>query len=225
MSNSCSNIRTAISQYRSHIDVEIQQRAVEYSQLFALDRDTRFAFLEHMPVLGSALEEENLKGTGQPAPEQTKSQKPATVSLLGTETLLAVPGGQENIMDLLGGLNLGAQPVAANATVPKQATAVDLLGDLFGGGSSAPTIAPAVSSTSKVAMDPLADLLGVSSSSSNTFAPVTCYDKNGLVVTLQPLKESSIVTQFKATFTSQSEITNLLFQVAVPKVLNSSLDF
>jgi AP-1 complex subunit gamma-1 len=218
MFNSCSNIKGAVSQYRSHIDVEIQQRAVEYSQLFVLDRDTRFALLEHMPVLESALQEENLKGTGQPAPEQTKSQKPSTASLLGTETLLS--GGKDNIMDLLGGLNLGVQPVVANAPAAKQATAVDLLGDLFGGGPQASSTVPAASSPAKPAIDPLADLLGTGSSLSvpSTFAPVTCYDKNGLTVTLQPLKESSIVTQFKATFASQNEITNLLFQVAVPKV-------
>jgi AP-1 complex subunit gamma-1 len=203
------------------MDVEIQQRAVEYSHIFGLDRDVRFALLEHMPILETAMQEETLKGTGQPLVEQTKSQKPSTASLLGTDVLLGTgkPSGTHNIMDLLGGLDLGGQgpAIASTVGVVKQPTTVDLLGDLFGN-------SPAVPSLNSTKMDPLTDLLRGPISqpiqaSAPTFAAVPCYEKNGLKVTLYPLKESSTITQFKANFTSQSEVTNLLFQVAVPKVL------
>jgi hypothetical protein len=110
-------------------------------------------------------------------------------------------------MDLLGGLNLsGASSAPLNlqpsqtALVPQTSNAVDLLGDLFG---TAPVSAPLVA--------PVAAL---------TFAPIKCYEKNGLNLSLATLKESATMTQIKASFstTGNTEISNVLFQVAVPKV-------
>ncbi|KAI9197178.1 adaptin N terminal region-domain-containing protein [Polychytrium aggregatum] len=59
-----SQIRTLIARYKVNIDVEIQQRAVEYTSLFGLDREISVAILEGVPVLESALREEDLKGKG-----------------------------------------------------------------------------------------------------------------------------------------------------------------
>ena len=111
-------------------------------------------------------------------------------------------------MDLLGGLDLSgsaslsAPVMAASAPTAKPSTGVDLLGDLFGSG-------PASAATAAVA--PVV---------AQTFAPIKCYEKNGLVVTLTPFKELPTLTQIKAVFTSfsGSEISNILFQVALPKV-------
>ncbi len=106
-------------------------------------------------------------------------------------------------MDLLGDLNLGGgAPVMPTAQAPKPAAApVDLLGDLFGGAPAQSAPAAPVGPT--------------------TYPPITCYDRNGLKVTITALKESSTVAQFKAQFSSTngSEISNILFQVAVPKSL------
>ncbi|KAI8911744.1 Clathrin/coatomer adaptor, adaptin-like protein [Gorgonomyces haynaldii] len=60
-----SKIRDTVSQMRTHFDYEIQQRAVEYSQIFSMDPETRTALFERMPELESAVAEEQLKGTGQ----------------------------------------------------------------------------------------------------------------------------------------------------------------
>jgi AP-1 complex subunit gamma-1 len=57
-------IRAVVGKYRSNSDVEVQQRAVEYAQLFSLDKATRDAVLEKMPVLEQAKVEEQRKGTG-----------------------------------------------------------------------------------------------------------------------------------------------------------------
>ena len=59
------------------MDNEIQQRAIEYSQLFGLDRDLRSALLENMPVLADAANEESLKGTGAPLLSSPPSKKAA----------------------------------------------------------------------------------------------------------------------------------------------------
>jgi hypothetical protein len=121
-------------------------------------------------------------------------------------------------MDLLGGLDLsGASTIPAMATssavsIPKQNTSVDLLGDLFGGPAATAAVvahvAPIVAATAPIVP------------SSQGFAPIKCYDKNGLVVTLTPFKELSTLTQVKATFSSSDgkEISNILFQIALPKV-------
>lgn len=60
-------IKSIISKYKTSSQVEIQQRAVEYNQLHGLDRDTRIALLERVPVLESAIKEEDNKGRGSAA--------------------------------------------------------------------------------------------------------------------------------------------------------------
>ena len=91
----------------------------------------------------------------------------------------------------------------STSSMPKPATnALDLLGDLFG---SAPVVKEVAPPT-------------------KVFANVTCYSKNGLNVVITPLKESATVCQFKATFTTTSgDITNINFQVAVPKTLRLAM--
>ncbi|KAJ3272010.1 clathrin associated protein complex large subunit [Terramyces sp. JEL0728] len=189
------SIRDYIQSSKTNIDVEIQQRAVEYDEIYQLDLGTRQAVLEHMPVLESAVKEESLKGTGAAVQEAAPVKKDTGVNLLGDLEGLAINPGvtsapkPDDIMDLLGGLVPAAttvSPVRANSN------AVDLLGDLFG---STPTPAPTPVS----------------------YQPLKCYEKNGLLVTLLPNKESPTVTQVKANFSATTTINNLLFQVAVPK--------
>lgn len=59
-----SQLRSLVVKYRTDMSTELQQRAVEYTQLWTLDRIERLALLERVPVLESAEREEKLKGTG-----------------------------------------------------------------------------------------------------------------------------------------------------------------
>eukprot|EP00842_Homolaphlyctis_polyrhiza_P003050 jgi/Hompol1/3746/HPOL_006719-RA len=93
-------IKTLIAKYRTHIDVEIQQRSVEYTTILSLDHETRVALLEHMPVLDSAVADEALKGTGA-APAAAA----ATASPLGQTSA----SGDLLISDLAGLALGGAQ--------------------------------------------------------------------------------------------------------------------
>lgn len=148
-------------------------------------------------------------------------------------------GGTSNVMDLLGGLGLGA---AANASPPARTVSNDLLGNVFGsspkamGGASAPK--PAVdplaglfgnntpAAAPKPTADPLAGLFGASPPSV-TQAPAfvyTVYAKNDLTITLtaQPRAPGTPSVDLLATFKNSSmfaSISDLLFQVAVPKSL------
>ncbi|KAJ3260977.1 clathrin associated protein complex large subunit [Boothiomyces macroporosus] len=187
------SIKEYIQSNRTNLDVEIQQRAVEYDEIFQLDLGTRQAVLEHMPVLESAVKEESLKGTGAAIQEAAPVKKDTGVNLLGDLEGLAInpittAPKQDDIMDLLGGL---VPPVTNVSPVKANSNAVDLLGDLFGSAPAAP--APV------------------------SYQPIKCYEKNGLLITLLPNKESPTLTQIKASFTSTATINNLLFQVAVPK--------
>ena len=62
--NFVSHIKKLISQYHVDIEVELQQRAVEFGKIFEFDLETRIALLERMPVLESAVAEEAKKGSG-----------------------------------------------------------------------------------------------------------------------------------------------------------------
>lgn len=57
-------LRTLVVKYRTHMDMELQQRAVEYTQFWTLSREQRLALLERIPVLESAEREESTKGLG-----------------------------------------------------------------------------------------------------------------------------------------------------------------
>ncbi|KAJ3196947.1 clathrin associated protein complex large subunit [Irineochytrium annulatum] len=260
-----SQIKSLIARYHTYQVVEIQSRAVEFMSLAGLDRDTRVALLERMPVLESAVKEESLKGSGQPISDGTSTAsesgtKRETANILdfggemaslsvtsaaptpakaddiynlvfgGTTTSTTTPkANSNNIMDLLGGIGLGDtanSPIPTTTAVNKPSA--DLLGDLFGGGTSmiSPSLsAPVVAATKPVSNDPLADLFGNSSSplatSTVTTKSYTCYDKNGLRITLTPTREGEgTVLSVAAKFESKgSQISNLVFQVAVPKSL------
>lgn len=209
----------------------------------------RIALLERMPILESAIAEELLKGTGAGPSEPAKNEgASAGVNLLGDDlaglSMGGAPGGNdvyntmlggvktgqsENIMDLLGGLSMGSnEPTMAPTSSAGKTAAVDLLGDLFGNAPSQPTQVSTLS-PSKVspsaAFDPLADLMG--SMKPAVPAPsaqaLTCYNKNGLLITLSPAKESPQVSQILVSFsTTFSSFTNISFQVAVPKVIHSN---
>lgn len=76
----CSNAKSVITKYQTDMAVELQQRAVEFGQIFGFDAETRYryfivsidvqftsfriALLERMPILESAAAEEARKGSG-----------------------------------------------------------------------------------------------------------------------------------------------------------------
>lgn len=107
-------------------------------------------------------------------------------------------------MDLFGGLGLGgaSKPSMTKQPASNQNTGVDLLGDLFGTGP-APT--------------------SQNSNITSTLKEYTCYSKNNLNITLTPQLRSTgtpyvdIIASFINVGTSP--ITNLVFQIAVPKSL------
>ena len=130
-------------------------------------------------------------------------------------------------MDLLGGLDMGpstasVSAVPAPAGVAKQNT-VDLLGDLFGSNPvSNPVSAPVMGGPSVVPMSaPVAQRQStIPSLATPAFPSIRLYAKNGLAIDLNPVKNSPTLTRINTTFSSVdgSNITNIVFQIALPKV-------
>jgi hypothetical protein len=94
-------------------------------------------------------------------------------------------------MDLLGDLNFSAAPIAApvNHVITSPQPTIDLLGDIFGGKSEPAQITAHV-----------------------------CYSKNDLEITLLPSKTAK-GADVQVKFTTKSAISDITFQVAVPKAL------
>ncbi|KAK4467077.1 adaptin N terminal region-domain-containing protein [Cladorrhinum samala] len=221
-------VRRILQTHQTSLDVEVQQRAAEFGNLFGYDQIRR-GVLEKMPppqikessrVLGEAA-----KKTNKAANRKSKVIKPKEEDLL---------------FDLMG--DSGAAPVSSPTTTTQNA---DLLADILGGApaptTASPSPAPAQSNVASImdlfsqgpastpspapaaaAPPPSAALLAATSSSSpQAAAPAghPCYDNNGLNVTIHIQRNAEGTIQATARFrnTSGVELSNVGLQAAVPK--------
>ncbi|KAK8171854.1 adaptin N terminal region-domain-containing protein [Phyllosticta citrichinensis] len=234
-------LRRLMLTHQTHLDVEIQQRAVEYGNLFAYD-SIRRGVLERMPP-PEIREAQRVLGESTSKKRSSKlvsKKKPSQV----TE--------QDMLLDLMGGSDVPG-PSAPSTTNGSQNNA-DLLADILGGGMSSPppeaTSPPAAQSNVNSIMDlfsnnsgtttpqpqpaaaarpPLsADLFGGLASPppaaatpppGNAAPAHEAYNKNDLHITLQ-VQRSGNSAQILARFRNASNfgrLTNVTLQAAVPK--------
>ncbi|KAI8638021.1 adaptin N terminal region-domain-containing protein [Parasitella parasitica] len=163
-SSAQAKIKELLNEHTVSMEVEIQQRAVEYTNLFSYD-SIRPAVLERMPVPESRAIINHSASTDSPS-----------VGHVSSSGARAGPSDQDLLLDLMGvgtsgggGGGMAEQadvvsqpPAATSSPAQPKASNVDLLADLFGGGSSQHTSsspAPATSSS-------LMDLLGGETSAS-----------------------------------------------------------
>ena len=224
-------IRRLLSNRTSDLSIEIQQRAVEYGNLFAYD-DIRRGVLERMPP-PEIREEQRVLGEATPKQKKaaTKARKPAKQ----TE--------QDMLLDLMGGSDLPAAETSATSNGTQNNA--DLLADILGGGPSIPSATTqSASSNSNGIMDLFPShsaTNGLSSpapqqpisASNDLFSsmstpppqPATstqahnAYQKNDILLTLQ-VQRNAGVAQVLARFhntSNFSRFTNVGLQAAVPK--------
>ncbi|KAL9125633.1 MAG: hypothetical protein Q9217_005186 [Psora testacea] len=226
-------LRRLLSNRTADLSIEIQQRAVEYGNLFAYD-DIRKGVLERMPP-PEIREEQRVLGEATPKQKRAaanKSTKPAKV----TE--------QDMLLDLMGGSDIHAADLSA--TVNGTQKDADLLADILGGGPSIPSH-PTQSAQGQNAVDlfssqsaangassPLsqqpsssatADLVsGLSSTSSQGIAfsggqVYQAYNKNELNLTMQVQRNGGIaqVTARFRNISSFARFSSVGLQAAVPK--------
>ncbi|KAI9280210.1 adaptin N terminal region-domain-containing protein [Umbelopsis sp. AD052] len=233
-------IQGTLQKFTSSMEVEIQQRAVEYSNLFSYD-NIRPAVLERMPVPEERLMSETTGGRGTP-------------SLDGGHSSKAGPSDQDLLLDLMGvGTASGgaaqatpeASPISPSTSskAPPAGNNMDLLADIFGSGSQPAPQSPPPSMgggglldmlgqdtpTSPRAQQQRATSPGLQSMASLGQALPSGRDnrhqafaQDGLVIYLTPTRDQQnpTVINIQITFAndgSQGTISEMQFQAAVPK--------
>ncbi|KAM5356380.1 hypothetical protein ACJ41O_003026 [Fusarium nematophilum] len=218
-------VRRLLQYYQTSLDVEVQQRVVEYGNLFSFDQIRR-GVLEKMPV-PQIKEESRVLG---PAPTKKKAAnrksrviKPTEQDLLDImDAPAASPSNAPSttntdlLADILGGTT--SPPPPSSASPPPQQSNVSSIMDLFGSAPVSSTASPAPPSSNFDLMSP------VSSSTPQPPAPqapagVPCYDSNGLNVTFQIQRNAEGMIQAMARFrnTGSAALSNVSLQAAVPK--------
>uniref|UniRef100_A0A8C1B418 AP-1 complex subunit gamma n=2 Tax=Cyprinus carpio TaxID=7962 RepID=A0A8C1B418_CYPCA len=121
-------IRSIVSIYGSCIDLELQQRAVEYNALFKKYDHMRAAVLERMPVMDkNSPGHTNGDTSGEIKEPDPSKPKPVEAGLLSE------PASQVcDLLDLLDGTDTPLQPSPAPTSNPTTTSSADLL-DLLGG--------------------------------------------------------------------------------------------
>jgi AP-1 complex subunit gamma-1 len=226
-------LRRLLHNRTADLSVEIQQRAVEYSNLFGYDQIRR-GVLERMPP-PEIREEQRVLGPStkkrQSKMLKDKTRKPIKVAeqdmlldlMGGSDVPVTSPtmNGSQNTADLLADILGGDSGLSSPAPQPAQQPVSNnsAIMDLFGsnGGTPSPNPAPASASL---------DLLGgagapVSTPSPSTSTAYTAYNKNELVLSLQVQRGNNNNTaQIQARFRNQSSFSQFKsvgLQAAVPK--------
>ncbi|KAI5792457.1 adaptin N terminal region-domain-containing protein [Peziza echinospora] len=236
-------VRRLLQSYSGDLDVEIQQRAVEYGNLFGYDQ-VRAGVLEKMP----APEIRETDSVMRAAPQKAKAPKKKTATAGASEELIGdlfsddIPSAStpangnngQSSLDLIKDI-FGDTP--ATSAPPQQQTRSNVnanIMDLFGSAPSAPSYhqqAPAASSSSGLnsLLGDLGDLGGLSAAPvvqqhapppPAAPVPIKAYDKNELSIVLQLQRTPEGLVNVLARFSNHSftsEISNLNLQVAVTK--------
>jgi AP-1 complex subunit gamma-1 len=234
-------IRRLLGTRTADLSIEIQQRAVEYGNMFGYDAIRR-GVLEQMPapqikeeqrVLGEKttpmkdkrqsrfLKDKNNKKVAK------KTESDMLLDLMGGSDVPAVDSsatlnGQQNTADLLadilgGGSSVSSPPPQTSSPVPPH-SGRDAIMDLFNNG--APQVAPKPASSS-ASTDLLSNMGSPSPQTALASGPPTLpvYSKNNLTVTIQISRSSqgaSILARFRNT-SNFDRLTGVGLQAAVPK--------
>ncbi len=238
-------LRTLMLNNQSNLDVEIQQRAVEYGNLFSYD-EIRRGVLEKMPP-----------------PEIKEEQRVLGEAINKTKRISKIAAGknkpskiteQDMLLDLMGGSDLPATDLSS--TINGSQNSADLLADILGGGNSIASAPPqstfsstqqqprsnvdilslfngpsppaTQNSQTQQHQTPSSELLGSieslpppASEATNGASAHSVYNKNDIRITIQ-IRRNATSVQALARFantsiTPNSIITGLSLQVAVPK--------
>ncbi|KIW25164.1 uncharacterized protein PV07_10825 [Cladophialophora immunda] len=209
-------IRRLMNSRTADLSIEIQQRAVEYSNMFGYD-SIRRGVLEKMPPPEIKEEQRVLGQSTTPAKDKRKTLKAKT------NVKVAKTTESDMLLDLMGGSDVPA--VDTSATLNGQQQTADLLADILGGGSSVSSPPPQTKSPAPPSnADAIMDLFGNGTTKPASPAPAgpqahPVYNKNGLSVAIQVSRSGSAIqaiARFKNT-SAFEQMSNVGLQAAVPK--------
>jgi AP-1 complex subunit gamma-1 len=219
-------IRRILQSNSDSLDVEVQQRAVEYGNLFGYDA-IRKGVLEKMPP-PQIKEESRVLGEAAKKPQKAKAKS-------------AKPAEQDLLFDLMGDGGSGPDISGLNGSQGNTDLLADILGD-----SASPPPAPQQSNMSSImdlfgntgapppqpAAAPSTDLFSGMPSPPPQLAPSaipthTCYNKNDLMIGLQLRRDAEGTIQVLARFKNNSlhqSFSSVALQAAVPKTQKLQLN-
>ena len=234
-------LRRLLQRYGANLDVEIQQRAAEYGNLFGYDQIRR-GVLEKMPppeireesrVLGEATKKRQSKVLKK-KPAQAATED-LLLDLMGdsgpsAESNGAVNGAQQSqdlLADILGGGGSSASSPPPQTSSPAPQSNVANIMDLFNSGpSSSPAPVQSRPPPQAASMDLLGGLGGMSSPPPQASTPsvsgppaLSAYNKNDLQITFQLKRDANAVhllARFRNTG-SFGQLSAVNLQAAVPK--------
>lgn len=229
-------LRRLLQRYNANLDVEIQQRAVEYGNLFGQD-SVRRGVLEKMPAPEIREEQRVLGEATKKRSSKVMKKKPAQAAtedllldLMGdagpsTETN-GLNGGhqsQDLLADIMGDGPSASSPPPQTTTPGPQSNVANIM-DLF---NSGPSSSPAPAQSRPAPQGNSMDLLGGMASSSQPSAPSAAsgptahpvYNKNDLQIAFQMKRDANAI-QLLARFRNTgnfSQLSSVNLQAAVPK--------
>lgn len=234
-------LRRLLLNHQANLDVEIQQRAIEYSNLFSFDQIRR-GVLERMPP-PEIKDEQRVLGDANTRKRQSKtaSRNKRTSKIAEQDMLLDLMGGddgaapsqalngtgaphnnQDLLADILGGDNMmssGAAPSQQSAPAQNQARSNQDIMNLFDGSMTSAAAPNSQSQPPSTSLDLLDSSSVAESAPQAQPGGQQAYSKNDLLITIS-VKRASNAAQALARFTNTgfgSTISNLSLQVAVPK--------
>lgn len=229
-------LRRFLSSRTADLSVEIQQRAVEYTNLFGYDQ-VRRGVLERMPP-PEIREEQRVFGAPTKKRQskllKDKSKKPVKqaeqdmlLDLMGGDAPATSPttNGSQNTADLLADILGGDSGLSSPSPQPAQKPAgsvnTSAIMGLFDSNGTTPS--PNVSQSASSGLDLLGGV-GAAASPAPSPAPLapvhTAYNKNDLTLTLQVQRASNGNAQIQARFRNVGnfgQFSNVGLQAAVPK--------
>lgn len=228
-------IRRILQSHQTNLDVEVQQRAVEYGNLFGYD-EIRSGVLEKMPppqikeesrVLGAAAtSKKSVKAMNRRSKVVKPTEQDLLFDLMDTSPPSIAQGNSQSNTDLLADILGGSTATTQVHESQQQQPNVSSIMDLFSPSpslSEGPKNGPQASSNA----DTLGSLSTIPSTSPPIRAPVSpqtsavhpCYNANGLEISLQLQRNAEGVIQAVARFrnTSALTLTSVGLQAAVPK--------
>ncbi|KAF7547830.1 hypothetical protein G7Z17_g7460 [Cylindrodendrum hubeiense] len=216
-------IRRLMQHNQTSLDVEVQQRAVEYGNLFQFDQ-VRRGVLEKMPV-PQIKEESRVLGAAptkkKAANRKSRVIKPTEQDLLDImDSPAATPSAPSTtntdlLADILGGTT---SPAPSSTSPPPPQSNVSSIMDLFGSGPEQSTASPAPSSSTLDLMSPVS-AASPQPQAAQAPAGIPCYDANDLNLTFQIQRNAEGMIQAIAKFRNSGPATlsNVGVQAAVPK--------
>lgn len=245
------SIQQVVSAFGSHLNIELQQRGIEYNQLFTKHGAMRGPLLERMPPFDGAKKSKDdttviTNGVDVESPEETlnnntkeSQESSALLDLLGgmestdvepvapavnnniiIENNLPKPpttGMNADILDLLGGLDSGT-------SVPSPISAVPGLSDPTAGGLPASSlILDNLLNNTNTTSIPANSMLNNAipqTTAASSLPSVNAYDKNGIKIDMTFEKQESVImVNLNVSNKTETQVTDFLFQAAVPKSL------